>query len=177
MRILSIALVLTGMLPPASATTLQRLGLDEIIKKSTSIVRAKVLGSAGALVGQDIYTYYQLQVLEDLKSAGVQRTEVAVPGGSARGLRQIVAGAPVLKTGDEYIFFLWTSPSGLTQVIGLSQGLFSVVQNAAGDVVVVRRAASELMLDKSGRVVSDQDVLMRLSDLRAEVQKTRSAGK
>jgi hypothetical protein len=177
MRILSIALALAGTLTPARATTLQKLGLDEIILKSTAIVRAKVLGSAGTMRGQDIYTCYQLQILEEFKSAGVRQMEVAVPGGSARGLRQIVAGAPVLNAGDEYVFFLWTSPSGLTQVIGLSQGLFNVERNAAGDSVVARRAATDLMLDKSGHVVSDQAVSMPLSELRARVQKTLSPGK
>src|SRR5207245_2731445 len=49
MRILSSLLAFTGILAPAGATTLQRLELDEIIQKSTAIVRAKVLGSAGAL--------------------------------------------------------------------------------------------------------------------------------
>jgi hypothetical protein len=189
MRIVSILAAFAGLLAPARATTLQQLGLDEIIRKSTAIVRAKVLGSAGRLRSQDIYTFYQLQVLEDFsaqdaaapshveKSAGVRQMEVAVPGGSAGGLRQIVSGAPVLNAGDEYVFFLWTSPSGLTQVIGLSQGLFNVKQGEQGDPVVARRPTSELMLDKYGRAVDDQSVSMRLSELRGQVQRVLRAGK
>jgi len=42
--------------------------------------------------------------------------------------------------------FLWTSKSGLTQVIGLSQGLFAVVPDSAGNSMVIRAAASEHML-------------------------------
>jgi hypothetical protein len=177
MRILSILAAFIGLLAPARATTLQQLGLDEIIRKSTAIVRAKVLGSAGRLLGQDIYTYYQLQVLEDFRSANARQMEVAVPGGSAGGLRQIVSGAPVLNAGDEYVFFLWTSRSGLTQVIGLSQGLFSVKQGTQGDPVVARRPTSELMLDKYGHAVDDQSVSMRLSELRGQVQRVLQAGK
>jgi hypothetical protein len=203
MRIVSILAAFAGLLAPARATTLQQLGLDEIIQKSTAIVRAKVLGSAGRLRGQDIYTFYQLQVLEDFsaqgaaapsheslappqrsvvrgsveRSAGVRQMEVAVPGGSAGGLRQIVSGAPVLNAGDEYVFFLWTSPSGLTQVIGLSQGLFSVKETGQGDPVLARRPTSELMLDKYGRAVDDQSVSMRLSELRGRVQRVLRADK
>lgn len=176
MRILSIALLITVLVAPVHATTLQRLELDEIIQKSTAIVRAKVLGSAGTLRGQDIYTNYQLQVLENFKAASLQPMEVAIPGGEARGLRQIVSGAPVLNAGQEYVLFLWTSRSGLTQVIGLSQGMFEVTPGAAGDPVVGRRATSELMLDKSGHAVTDQALVMRLSDLRTRIRKTLAAG-
>ena len=172
MWILSIALLLGATVSPARATTLQKLGLDEIIRKSTSIVRAKVVGSSASLHGQDIYTYYQLQVLEDFKPGGSPTREVAVPGGAARGLRQTVPGAPSLNAGDEYVFFLWTGPSGMTQVIGLTQGLLAVTQDASGEAVVERPATSELMLDKSGRPVSDQAVRMSISDLRARIQKT-----
>ena len=176
MRIVSILAAFIGLLAPTQATTLRQLGLDEIIRKSTAIVRAKVLSSSGRFLGQDIYTCYQLQVLEDFRSAGVRQMEVAVPGGSAGGLRQIVSGAPVLNAGDEYVFFLWTSRSGLTQVIGLSQGLFSVRQNAQSDPVVARRPTSELMLDKYGHAVDDQSVSMRLSELRGQVQRVLQAG-
>jgi hypothetical protein len=177
MRILSIVLALLSLLGSARATTLQKMGLDEIARKSTVIVRARVLGSAGAVRGQDIYTFYQLQVVEDLRATGRRQVEVAVPGGAARGLRQIVSGAPRLNPGEEYVFFLWTSPSGLTQVIGLSQGLLSVQKDVAGNPVVARPPTSELMLDKNGRPVSDQAVWMQLTELRARIQSALSTGK
>ena len=171
------ALVFTSMLGPARATTLQKLELDEIIRVSTAIVRAKVVGSAGAVRWQDIYTFYQLQVLEDFRSAGRRQVEVAVPGGAAQGQHQLVAGAPQLTPGEEYIFFLWTSPSGLTQVIGLSQGLFRVEPDADGNPVVGRGAVSDLMLDRSGRVVGDRAVSMRLTELRTRIRSVRLGGK
>ena len=177
MRIGSIALALMSLLNSAGATTLQKLGLDEIIQKSTAIVRVKALGSAGALRGQDIYTFYQLQVVEDFRGTGLRQIEVAVPGGTAGGLRQIVSGAPQLNPGQEYVLFLWTSPSGLTQVIGLSQGLFAVQRDAAGNPAVARPPTSELMLDKAGHPVSDQAVWMQLSELRARIQNTLPTGK
>lgn len=156
--------------------------MDDMIQKSTAIVRAKVLGSHAEARGRDIYTYYQLQVIdrlkpENLKSAGSQQLDLAVPGGTAAGLRQRVGGAPELNAGGEYVIFLWTGRPGLTQIIGLSQGLFSVVHNAAGDAVLVRPAATEQMVDKSGRVISDHAVTMSLSELRSRIQPLAGGGK
>jgi hypothetical protein len=177
MRGLSIALVLVGALPSLRATTLQKLTTDDLIQKSTAIVRAKVVGSRGVLRGPDIYTHYQLEILESLKPGGAPRLEVAVPGGAAQGLRQTVAGAPSLTAGQEYVIFLWTSRSGLTQIMGLSQGLFTVTQNAAGKPVLIRPAAADLMLDQSGRVTNDQAITMSLGDLRLQIQRALGAGK
>ena len=153
---------------PIFGTTLEQLTLADMARQSTSIVRARVTGSRSAYKGSSIYTYFQLQVLETWK-AGPQTpngiaTEVAIPGGAVDGIRQSVTGAPELKSGQEYVLFLWTSRSGLTQVIGLSQGRFSVL----GDVVQ-RPAASELMLDRSGRPVEDRAMSLSIQDLHAQV--------
>jgi hypothetical protein len=156
----------------AQATTLQRLSVDDMIQQSTSVVRAKVTGSYAAMRGQDIWTFYQLQVLETLKpgatAAGVS-VDVGVPGGTLGGVRQAVAGAPALAPGTEYIVFLWTSRSGLTQVIGLSQGLFLVTPDGAGNPVLTRPAAAATMLDQNGNPVADQAVSFSLSGLRSRV--------
>lgn len=165
---------LLAILLTANATTLQQLSTDDMIRQSTAIVRAKVTGSSAALRGRAIYTYYQFQVLETLKAGGtaaqVTTAQVAVPGGIANGLREMVPGAPALNAGQEYVIFLWTSKSGLTQVIGLSQGLFNVLQDTSGNTVLVRPAAPGLMLDAAGNVVNDAGVSVKLSDLRTEIQ-------
>jgi len=152
------------------ATTLEQLSLDDMIQKSTGVVRARVTGSYTALVGVDIYTYYRLDVSETWKGQPATQLDVAVPGGSLRGQRQVVAGAPPLVAGEEYVLFLWTSRSGLTQVIGLSQGSFSVKADASNTLLLVRPAAADNMLDKNGRVVADQPLNLRLTDVRSKVR-------
>src|ERR1700730_7343368 len=102
MRTLPLFLASLAILPPAGATTLLQLSMSEMVQQSTSIVRAKVTGSHGAFRGRDVYTFYQLQILETVKPTGAQtstQTEVAVPGGVAAGVRQPVAGAPGLTIG------------------------------------------------------------------------------
>lgn len=162
---------------PVRATTLLRLSMDDMIQQSTAIVRAKVTGSSSAFRGQDIYTYYQLQILETVKAGGQAQTEVAVPGGAVGGVRQMVAGAPALTVGGEYVLFLWTSRSGLTQAIGLSQGLFSVTYDSAGNATIGRPAAAGTMLDVNGNVAADQAVSLKWSALRARIQQKLGAAK
>jgi hypothetical protein len=159
---------------PLCATTLEQLPLPEMAQKSTAIVRARVKASTGVLRGSDVYTVYKLELLEIWKApaSGVP-TEVAVPGGIAGGFRQPVDGAPTLDAGREYVLFLWTSRNGLTQLIGLSQGLFDV-RAADGNPpdsnrMVWRSPASERMLDGAGRPVRDEAISMKLADLKAQV--------
>lgn len=158
------------------ATTLQQLSIAEMIEQSTAIVRARVTGSSTTLRGSDIYTTYQLDAVEILKAPpgtapAPGHMQVSVPGGSRGGVRQTVAGAPELRDGQEYVVFLWSSRSGMTQLIGLSQGLFNVREEADGSVVLIRPAATELMLDESGHVVRDQPVSLELPELRERVER------
>jgi len=152
------------------AVTLERLSLDEMIDKSTAIVRGRVVSSQAKLHGPLIYTHFSVQVLERWKGPEASQMDVAVPGGSANGLNQTFSGAPLLAPGDEYVFFLWTGASGITHVIGLSQGVFSLKAGNDGSVTATRAASLETMLDsKTGRMISDETLRMRLTDLRSRV--------
>jgi len=178
MRAFAILTLLTGSVLPISATTLQQLPLDDMARQSTAILRARVLSAHAIIRDGDVFTIYQLETLENLKAAGSQSTtrELAVPGGVADGIRQAVAGAPVLRKGAEYVLFLWTGRSGLTQLMGLSQGLFSVEpKGSSGDALVKREAASDRMLDAAGRPVQDRALVMPWSQLRAQVHQVLSS--
>jgi len=157
------------------ATTLLQLSLDDMITKSTAIVRAHVEGSYSAIAGQVIYTHYTVQVTESLKGSTGSQMDVAILGGAAKGLRQIFPGAPTLLSGEDCVLFLWTSPSGLTQIIGLSQGLFTV-EETSGEVMVTRSPTQELMLNRAGKPVHDKAVQMPLSNLRAHIWRTLAGG-
>lgn len=156
------------------ATVLQKLSVDDMIRQSTGIVRAKVTGSRSVLRGASIYTLYRVQVLEAAKpgpESSAPELEIAVPGGIANGIQQIVPGAPELATGSEYVLFLWTGKSGLTQIIGLSQGLFQAVRNSPGQINLSRAASEEPMLDKSGNPASGPALALSWAELREEIRK------
>ncbi len=102
--------------------------------------------------------------------------DVAVPGGALNGMQQPVAGAPTLVPAQDYVFFLWTSRSGLTQVIGLSQGLFNITTNAQGQVMVSRGAATSPMVNSSGQSVTDSNLQMPLAQLVSQIQAVLAGG-
>lgn len=167
------ALVLTFCILPLQCATLERLSLEDLITKSTSIVRAKVVDSYTGFSGPVIYTHYRLQSVERIK--GQVPTEFVMPGGVSGGQRQTFPGVPVFQKGDDYVFFLWTAPDGVTQVTGLTQGLFRVSDSTANPSLS-RQASHEVMLDaKTARPVKDQTITMRLSDLRTRIQTTLAA--
>jgi hypothetical protein len=171
MRVFAIFAFLASVGIVAHATILQQLKLDDMARKSTSIVRARVIGSRGVARGADVFTIYTLETQEVLKS-GPAVQEVAVPGGVAGGIRQVVAGAPTLRAGQEYVLFLWTSHSGLTQVMGMSQGLFTIERAASGDRQASHAAAGEQMLDALGHPVRDETLSMPLTELKAKIAKS-----
>ena len=158
------------------AATLSRLSLDDMISQSTAIVHARVQGSSAALRGSIIYTYYQIQVLDTWK--GQAPDNVAVPGGVFNGSRQSFDGTPQLNENKEYILFLWTSPSGLTQIIGLTQGLFDVSASSSGSLTAMRSASSNTVIDpNTGRAVKDQPLQIKLGDLTTQIATTLAKGK
>jgi hypothetical protein len=152
----------------AFGATLQQLSLSQMTQSATAIVRARVTTSSGSITGTTIYTHYALQVSETWK--GVAPKDLVLPGGVANGLRQSFPGVPVLQTGNEYILYLWTSPSsGLTHVVGLSQGIFDVTQQSDGTVQVGRARIGETMLNASGQAVRDQAIRMPLAQMKSQV--------
>ncbi len=177
MRKLIILAVVAGCLASLSGSTLQRLSLNDMIQKSTMIVRGTVQPATSAVMrGSLIYTHYQLSVTTALKGAPGASVDVAVPGGLLNGTQQPVAGAPTLAVGQDYVLFLWTSNSGLTQVIGLSQGIFNVSTNAQGQLMVSRGAATSPMMNSSGQFVTDTNLQMPLAQLASTIQAALAGG-
>ncbi len=166
-RIVILAMSLAILLP---AATLQRLSLDDLARKSTAIMHVRALDSYAAQSESIIYTHYRLQVVEWWKGSGGEAAEVVTPGGAVGASRQVFSGAPQLVMGGEYVLFLWRGPSGLTHIVGLSQGLFKVSRDANGQVIATREASAGPMLDPAtGHAVGDQSASYHLGDLRQRV--------
>lgn len=155
----------------APATTLDYLSLEELISRATVIVRGKVVACEGFLKGPGVNTRCAVQVLEQWKGPETERLEVIVPGGVASGRRQSVPGAPALQVESEYVFFLWTSSSGETQLLGLSQGLFVLDRDESGQEQAVQAVPADAALERStGRLVTDRPLRLRLAELRSRTR-------
>lgn len=168
MRILAFIFALTAGL--SCAATLERLTLDDMIAKSTEIVRAKVVAVGTVTHGSLIYTRYTIEVSNRWKGDAKTREDVYVPGGVAQGIRQTFSGAPALDPSQDYMMFLWSGKRGIVQLIGLSQGLLQLRADLSGQMVAYRAASNEPMIDASGNLVPDQPSSMRLSDLDTHIQ-------
>ncbi len=151
------------------ATTLELLGFDNLIDKSTQVVRGRVVKCDGLSRGAMIYTQCTVIVSEILKGAPASEVRFAVPGGKVGNIRQTIAGAPEFNEGSEYVLFLWTGSSNFTQVIGLSQGKFTVSSSGAQQTAVREAISDVTMLDGMGQPVQDSGVRMTLNVLRQRV--------
>jgi hypothetical protein len=161
---------LLGALATLPGSTLRQLSLDDMILQSTMIVRGNVQPTNTMFHGSMIFSHYVIQVKETYKGPAGNQIDIGVPGGILNGAVQRFAGAPALSASQDYVLFLWTSKSGLTQVIGLSQGLFSVIAPSGSPLMVVRAAATERMLNAAGQPIADNDIQMPLSDLKTHIQ-------
>ena len=171
-----LALLLVLGIPPLPCATLEQLTLDDLIAQSTAIVRGTVVDSWAARTGSVIYTHYKIQVSENFKGPRQSSVEIVVAGGVVNNLSQSFSGSPKLNKGDQFVFFLWTSRAGLTQIMGLTQGLFAIAPGASTDPMATRAASRELMLDpKTAQPVKDAMLSMRLSDLRSRIASTLQA--
>jgi len=176
-RIQTLFLCLTAVLAPLWAATLEQLSLNDLTRKSTAIVRVKVVGSYADLQGAEIYTHWKLRVVESWKGANQTTAEVQTPGGSVRGYRQSVPGSPQLITGREYLLFLWTSRRGATYLTGWGQGVFELAKDDANRLLATRAGASATMVEpKTWRTVKDSGLQMRYSELTARISGTLAQG-
>lgn len=157
------------LLAPVHATTLQQLSLDDMIRKSSEIVRGVVHGTGSGFRGSTLYTNYRVQISEQWKGSSGAGVDFAVPGGVSNGIRQTYAGAPTLAEGQEFIFFLWTGRSGMRQLIGLSQGLFTLAPGIDGQLLAVRSPSTEQMLGPDGKPLTDSGFSMRVTALHSRV--------
>jgi hypothetical protein len=159
-----------------TAATLEFLSLDDMANRSTAIVRGRIQSCSGQFRGSVIYTHCTVAVTEHWKGISGTVVDVAVPGGSTRGMVQNFAGSPTLAIGQEYVLFLWTGKSGMTQLIGLSQGVFDLKPDAKGQAMAERAAATERMLDASGAEMQDSPVRMSVSTLKQRVSQALTNG-
>lgn len=157
------------------AATLEQLSFDEMVEKSTAIVRGRVVGSYTTSKGSLIYTHYRVLVSERWKGPAAAEADLVVPGGALGNMRQSFPGAPKLAQGSDYVLFLWKAKSGLTHIIGLTQGLFDVKTDAKGATVASRGASGETMLERAtGKRVTEETLSLSMADMNTRISRAMS---
>jgi len=122
-----------GILATSSyATTVERLGLEDLVKKAHRIVAGKVVTARTYWTADRklILTEYTFEVNDTLKGRQSSRITVTTIGGKVGDRELYVSGMPVFREGEEAVVFVESSGAYET-VVGLGQGKFTVT---AGEV-------------------------------------------
>jgi hypothetical protein len=139
----------------AGATTVLKMSLKDLAKKSDSIVRARVEDEVARYdANKEIYTYFTLKVLEPVK--GSKKDDVIVIrqlGGVVDHIASIVPGTPTFKKGEEVVVFLTQKDgAGYPWVMGLQQGKYSVSQDENGQKRVRNELDGTTLIDAAGKL-------------------------
>jgi hypothetical protein len=118
------------------ATTVERLTLNDLVKKAHMIVAGRV-SSSRTFWSADrrmILTNYVVQVGETIKGRPGRTVELTTIGGSVGDVTLHVAGMPAFAVGENTVVFVENSGTFST-VVGLSQGKFAVENGEVANTV------------------------------------------
>jgi hypothetical protein len=139
MKRLPIAFVLCSIFLTATrspAAVVERLGLEDLVRKAHTIVVGKVTGSRTywSADRKFILTDYTLAVNESLKGLPSRSLSVTTVGGKVGDVELYVSGMPVFQKGEDAVVFIEQSGAYQT-VVGLGQGKFTVTNGEVANRV------------------------------------------
>ncbi len=107
----------------AYATTVQRLGLEDLTKKAHDIVVGRVTNSRTYWSSNRklIFTSYTLQVDESIKGQAARSVEITTIGGKIGDVELHVSGMPSFQAGESAVVFLEQSAGYQTVRFGPGQ--------------------------------------------------------
>jgi len=158
------ALALLASIPSgnASATTIRRATLRQMVDASDTIVEGRVQGVRSFWQGRQILTEVTLAVSQSLKGGGAGSLAFLQIGGRVESpvpIEMTVPGAPLHRIGDRGFYFLEPGSPGRKMIVGLSRGRMLVLHDRAGDYVPfdeARRAPADFA-EEIRRLVAGQD--------------------
>ncbi len=129
----------------ASATTVQKFSLQDLARRSSTIVVATVDDQYSSWDNgkKEIYTYITLRVTDPIKGmksdartkGPKNETTITIRqlGGTVDHISSIVPGMPNFKKGEDVVVFLGPNDAaGYPGVVGLQQGKYTITTDANG---------------------------------------------
>ena len=118
------------------ATSVERLALDDLVKKADKIVVGRVSSSRTYWSdnGKLILTNYTIEVDENIKGQPSRTVELTTIGGRIGTLELHVSGMPSFEKGENAVIFAEQSGAYET-VVGLGQGKFTVTNGEVSNNV------------------------------------------
>jgi hypothetical protein len=124
---IAVLLVILLTATSSAATTVERLTLDTLVKKASSIVVGTVRSSRTFWSDNRrlILTTYNIEVAETMKGQPSRIVELTTIGGTVGDVTLHVAGMPTFAKGESAVVFIEKS-GAFSTVVGLGQGKFAV---------------------------------------------------
>jgi len=118
------------------ATTVERLSLDDLVRKAQKIVIGKVSNVQTHWTdnGKLILTTYTVDVQENMKGQTSRTLEITTVGGRLGDLILNIAGMPSFENGETAVVFV-ENAGGYSTVVGLGQGKFTVTNDEVSNNV------------------------------------------
>jgi hypothetical protein len=155
--VVAIAAVALAVAQAAFATSVLKLTLQELTKKSDSIVMARVDDAVSSwdAAHKEIYTYITLNVLQPVKgNKGGTTITLRQLGGTVGNIASVVPGMPSFRKGEEVVVFLTQKDAaGYPWVMGLQQGKYTVTTGKNGVKMVRNDLAGTELLSLNGKHV------------------------
>ena len=139
MRAVLIAVVLTFVAGAAArATVFLSSDVSELSRDAIAIARGHIVAVDAQWKDgrRGIETLVTLETESYLKGNLGSLVQFRVPGGSLGRFRSVVVGAPQFSVGQRVILFLGSRGPTIPYVLGMSQGVFRLVQSPAGEWMV-----------------------------------------
>ena len=137
----------------AGATTLLRMDLPEIVNRADRVVHARAVDKKvyWDQAGRNIYTDTTFEVLDEAKGRGPKRFTVSFIGGRIDPVEVTVEGTPAFAIGEEVLLFTSARPDGKKNLVGFSQGVMRVSEDAeTGEKVAVSETLTGITMVEPG---------------------------
>jgi len=140
---------------PLLATVVVPAEFKDIVADATLIVRGHVTDVRGIVVpDRGIETVTTIAVDRAIKGPSADFVSMRVPGGVVGRNRWVMVGAPVMRVGEQAVFFLKRDPDGNGwRPVGLGMGIYAIHASPAARTPVVDPPVIAGRTAAAGRVV------------------------
>jgi hypothetical protein len=148
LRIAGLLLLIGALLPavPAKALTAVPRSFDELVQLADTVIVGTVTAVRSEMTDtptQGIISLVTLSQLQVVKGAALEGDyTLQVPGGVVGRYAEDYPGLPMFRVGQRYVLFVRGNRRDFFPVVGVNQGVFRVLTDAAGRQVVVRDDAA-----------------------------------
>lgn len=157
----------------ALATVMVPLSLDQLTGESDAVVLGHCIDKRVYKTGEMIYTEYTVRVYDVLKGSTLKEVKVVQPGGESGGKGIYVAGVARFAPAEEVMLFLGKDIGGRRDLVGWSQGKFTIYYDAKSKTKFAVRQLGGIgfMKKSSGEISSGKPEQIKLDELKSRVKK------